>query len=79
MTKRQHQNQNPKVIRQQRRMNRLKKERNDIDIGWFYKIATSDNRKIVTKLNLHEIRNEILGDCGGDFGRIGDSFVKDDR
>ena len=60
-------------------MNRLKKERNDIDIGWFYKIATSDNRKIVTKLNLNEIRNEILGDCGGDFGRIGDSFVKDDR
>ena len=42
--------------------NREDKNEDDFDMGWFSKIATSDNELFVDSLNLHEIRNEILGD-----------------
>ena len=46
----------------------------DIYIGRFFELATSD-RKYVKGLNLHEIKNEILGDCKGDFELIGSMLV----
>ena len=38
----------------------------DIDLGRFFELATS-NKIYVNSLNLHEIKNEILQDCTGDF------------
>ena len=43
-------------------MNYLNQETNDYDMGWFFKIATSDNKRFVTSSNLHEFRHVILGD-----------------
>ena len=44
----------------------------NIDMGWFFKIATSDNKKFLNCLFLDEIRIEILGDYTGAFGMSGD-------
>ena len=46
----------------------------DIDIGRFFELATTD-RKYVNGLNLHEIKNEILGEHTGDFELIGSMLV----
>ena len=46
----------------------------DIDIGRFFELATTD-RKYVNGLNLHEIKNDILGDYTGDFELIGSMLV----
>ena len=46
----------------------------DIDIGRFFELATS-NKVYVNKLNLHEIKNEILLDCTGDFELNGLMFI----
>ena len=62
----------------QKRNERLQKKENmieeDIDIGRFFDLATSD-RKYVKGLNLHEIKNEILGDYKGDFELIESMLV----
>ena len=46
----------------------------DIDIGRFFELATSDNI-YVNGLNLHEIKNEILENYTGDFGLIGSMLI----
>ena len=74
------QNWKKRVIREQNELNgerkqneRRRKRENileDIDIGRFFELATS-NRKYVNRLNLHEIKNEILKDNTSDFELIG--------
>ena len=49
-------------------------ETNDIGAGWFFVKATSDNKKFVNILALHEFKNELLRDYNGDFEMIGDIF-----
>ena len=44
-------------------------------MGWFFKIATSDNEVFVNSANLHEIGNEILVDYTGDFELIGELVI----
>ena len=56
--------------RRQKRENMVE----DIDIGRFFELATTD-RKYVNGLNLHEIKNEILEDYTGDFQLIGSMLV----
>ena len=51
--------------RRQKRENMIE----DIDIGRFFELATTD-RKYVNGLNLHEIKNEFLEDYTGDFELI---------
>ena len=46
----------------------------DIDIGRFFELATSNNI-YVNNLNLHEIKNEILKDYTGDFELIGKMII----
>ena len=46
----------------------------DIDIGRFFELATTD-RKYVNGLNLHEIKNEILEDYTGDFELNGKMII----
>ena len=46
----------------------------DIDIGRFFGIATTD-RNYVNGLNLHEIKNKILENYTGDFELIGSMLV----
>ena len=55
--------------------NRENKNEDEFGMGWFSKKATSDNELFVDSLNLHEIRNEILGDYTGDFEIIGDTII----
>ena len=66
-----------KLIRKQNESNREKKQNErrqkrenlaeeDIDIGRFFELATS-NKIYVNNLNLHEIKNEFLQDYTGDF------------
>ena len=52
----------------------MNQEKNDIDVGWFFKIATSDNKICVIVLILHQIGNEKLKDYTGVFEMIGDTF-----
>ena len=56
--------------RRQKRQNIVQ----DVDIGRFFEIATSDNI-YVNNLNLHEIKNEILEDYTGDFELIGKMII----
>ena len=56
--------------RRQRKENMVE----DIDIGRFFELATTD-RKYVNGLNLHEIKNDILEDYTGDFELIGSILV----
>ena len=56
--------------RRQKRQNIVE----DVDIGRFFEIATSDNI-YVNNLNLHEIKNEILEDYTGDFELIGKMII----
>ena len=46
----------------------------DINIDRFFELATTD-REYVNGLNLHEIKNDILEDCTGDFELIGSMLV----
>ena len=73
-----------KLIRRQNESNREKKQNErrqkrenmieDIDIGRFFELATTD-RQYVNGLNLREIKNEILEDYTGDFELIGYMLV----
>ena len=47
----------------------------DIDIGRFFELATTD-RKYVNGLNLHEIKNEILEEYAGDFELNGKMIIR---
>ena len=49
--------------RRQKRQNLIDEE---IDLGWFFELATS-NKIYVNSLSLHETKNEILQDYTGDF------------
>ena len=64
-------------IKKQNEMKEDKKKENmveDIDIGRFFELATSNNIN-VNNLNLHEIKNETLKDYTGDFELIGKMII----
>ena len=68
------QNELNKEIRRNERRQKRENMIEDIDIGRFFELATTD-RKYVNGLNLHEIKNEILEDFTGDFDLIGSMLV----
>ena len=74
MNKTQLQKSNREIKRNERRQKRENMAEEDIDIGRFFELATSD-RKYVKGLNLHEIKNDILGDYKGNFEVIGSILV----
>ena len=64
---------NREIKRNERRQNK-ENIKEDIDIGRFFEIATT-NRKYVNGLNLHEIKIENLEGYTGDFELIGSMLV----
>ena len=60
------QNESTRAIKQNERRQRRENIVEDIDIGRFFELATSD-KIYVNNINLHEIKNEILQDYTGDF------------
>ena len=78
-------NKRRKLIRRQNESNREKKQNErrqkienlaeeDIDIGRFFELATS-NKIYVNNLNSHEIKDEILQDYTGDFELNGKMII----
>ena len=63
-------NESNRVIKRNDRRQRRENMVEDIDIGRFFELATSDSI-YVNNLNLHEIKNEVLEDYTGDFELIG--------
>ena len=68
------QNESNRVIKRTERRQRRENMVEDIDIGIFFELATS-NKIYVNNLNLHEIKNEILEDYTGDFELIGKMII----
>ena len=68
------QNESNKETKRNERRQKRENIVEDIDVGRFLEIATS-NRKYVNGLNLHEIKNEILADYTGDFELIGSMLL----
>ena len=68
------QNESNRAIKQNERRQRRENMVEDIDIGRFFELATSD-RIYVNNLNLHEIKNEILQDYTGDFELNGKMII----
>ena len=69
------QNESNKETKQnERRQKRENLVEEDIDLGRFFELATS-NKKYVNNLNLHEIKNKILEDCTGDFELNGKMII----
>ena len=60
--------------RNERRQRRENIVEEDIDVGRFFELATS-NKIYVNNLNLHEIKNDILEDYTGDFELIGKMII----
>ena len=60
------QNESNKETKRNERRQRRENMVEDIDIGRFFELATSNNI-YVNNLNLHEIKNETLKDYTGDF------------
>ena len=60
------QNESNKETKQNERGQKRESMVEDIDLGKFFEIATS-NKVYVSNLNLHEIKNEILQGYTGDF------------
>ena len=60
------QNESNREIKRNERRQKRENMVDDIDLGRFFELATS-NKIYVSKLNLHEIKNEILHDYTGDF------------
>ena len=60
------QNESKKEIKRNERRQKRENMIDDIDIGRFFELATS-NKIYLNSLNLHEIKNEILQDYTGDF------------
>ena len=65
---------NREIKQNERRQKREKLVEEDIDLGRFFEVATTE-RKYVNGLNLHEIQNEVLEDYTGDFELIGSMLV----
>ena len=55
-----------KGIKQNERRQKREEMVDDVDIGRFFELTTTD-KIYVNSLNLHEIKNEILQDYTGDF------------
>ena len=69
------QNESNREIKQfERRQKRENLVEEDIDIGRFFELATTD-RKYGNGLNLHEIKDEISEDYTGDFELFGSMLV----
>ena len=68
------QNESNKETKRNERRQRRENMVEDIDIGRFFELATSDNI-CVDNLNLHEIKNENLEDYTGDFELIGKMII----
>ena len=77
--------QKKKLVRRQNESNKERKQNErrqkrenlveeDIDLGRFFELATS-NKIYVNNLNLHEIKNEILQDYTGDFELNGKMII----
>ena len=65
---------NKETKRNERRQKRENIVEEDIDLGRFFEIATS-NKIYVNNLNLHEIKNEILQDYNNDFELNGKMII----
>ena len=68
------QNESNKETKQNERRQKRENMVEDINIGKFFELATTD-RHYVNALNLHEIKNEILEDYMCDFELIGSMLV----
>ena len=68
------QNESNKEIKQNERKQKRKNVLEDIGLGRFLELATT-NRKYVNGLNLHEVTNETLEDYTGDFEIIGSMLI----
>ena len=68
------QNESNGEIKQNERRHKSENIVEDIDIGRFFELAITD-RKYVNGLNLHEIKNETLEDCTGNFELIKSMLV----
>ena len=65
---------NKETKRNERRQKRENIVEEDIDLGRFFELATS-NKIYVNNLNLHEIKNEILQDYNNDFELNGKMII----
>ena len=68
------QNESNKETKRNERRQKKENMVEDIDIGRFFELATSNN-KYVNNLNLHESKNETLKDFTGDFELIGKMII----
>ena len=68
------QNESNREIKRNERRQRRESLVEDVDIGRFFELATS-NKIYVNNLNLHEIKNEILQDYTGDFELNGEMII----
>ena len=73
-------NEEIKEFKQYERIQNKKFKNEDyIDMGSFFKTATSDNKTFVNRLKIPEIRIEIIGDYTGDFEMTGDIIIGDHK
>ena len=68
------QNESNKATKQNERRQKRENIKEDLDLGRFFELATSDEL-YVNNLNLHEIKNQILEDYTGDFELIGKMII----
>ena len=68
------QNESNREIKRNERRQKRENIVEDIDIGRFFELATTD-KIYVNSLNLHEIKNEILEIYTGDFELIGSMLI----
>ena len=68
------QNESNREIKRNERRQKRENMVEDIDLGRFFELATSD-KIYVNNLNLHEIKNEILQDYTGDFELNGKMII----
>ena len=72
------QNESNKETRQNERRQKRENIVEDVDLGRFFEMATSD-KKYVNNLNLYEIKKEILENYSGDFELIGKMIIGPDE
>ena len=68
------QNESNREIKRNERRQKRENIVEDIDIGRFFELATTD-KLYVNGSNLHEIKKELLDDCAGDFELYGSMLV----
>ena len=68
------QNESNKEIKQNERREKKENIVEDVDLGRFFELATS-NKIYVNNINLHEIKNEILQGYAGDFELNGKMII----